>query len=74
MTLLQFWDRLEAHDWYFEFSDDMSRWKHGTEDLEELEGISIISEAHREMYLEFEKHYSSGSEKVSKPARPVKAA
>ena len=74
MKLSQFWDELNRHDWYYDFSDDFSVWKRGSDRDKELRVMANESPAHQELMDKFSKHYFSGkpwgTDKAPKPERP----
>lgn len=71
MTLKEFYQELEKHDWYYDMSDDHGVWERGTANKRRLEGIAEESEEHRKLYEGFSQHYFSGepwgTEKKPKP-------
>lgn len=73
-TLSEFFDLLEKHDWFYNFSDDHRSWKSGKANLEKLQSIADESEAHRRLFLDYHQHIFSGEQwdrpKRSKPFRP----
>jgi len=60
MTLLEFYDALNSHDWYFEFSDDHRIWRAGRAYLDRLEVAARESKQHQILFDAFAKHYFSG--------------
>ncbi len=76
MTIEQFYDELNRHDWYCGFSDDYSVERRGEENYTRL---LEIANQHGADYLgligAFQKHYFSGepwnTPKHDKPARPI---
>jgi len=74
MTLSQFYDFLENHDWYYQYSDDHSVYSKGSRERVFINKISSESENHRNLLKGFEEHIFSGPEfntkKAIKPDRP----
>lgn len=81
VSLGEFWDLLEAHDWYFDFSDSHATYKRGHANRERLLQIAKVGgAAYRALYDAYEKHAFGGGEwdteartwtpNVPKPARP----
>jgi len=60
MTLLEFYDALNSHDWYFEFSDDHRIWRAGRASLDRLQLGAGESNAHQRLFDAFANHYFSG--------------
>ena len=40
MTLNDLFEKLESHDWFYEYSDDNSVWRRGQEQLNEIRRIT----------------------------------
>jgi len=74
MSLQEFFDELEKHDWYYEYSDDQRVWDKGNTNSKRLSGISEESEEHKKLYKDYTNHMYSGEtfekEKIPKPDRP----
>ena len=74
VSLPDFWDMLNAHDWYYAYSDDHSVWQRGERASKKLEAIAQQSKAHRELMTRFTLHMFSGeawnTQKEPKPDRP----
>lgn len=74
MTLTEFWHECNRHDWYAPFSDDSRVSMTAEKEKERLLKISLLSEAHRDIFLKFQSHFFSGepwkSEKKPKPRMP----
>lgn len=75
MSIQEYYDALEAHDWYYSFSDDMRKYKQGELARFSLETIAKQSPEHQKLYNAFEDHMFSGAlfgtVKKVKPERPV---
>lgn len=73
-TLIEFYDMLEQHDWYYAFSDDHRVWKAGNANLAKIQNIVRESAEHAALYSGFHNHYFSGpawsTEQSPKPERP----
>lgn len=75
MTLLiEFYEMLQRHDWFYEFSDDHSVWQRGETSKTKLISISTQTPEHRTLYNGFVAHYYSGAswktEKKPLPPKP----
>jgi hypothetical protein len=76
ITIEQYYDDLNGHDWYCGFSDDYEVEKRGTEDRRRLHKIAIDrGHAYQALFDAFGRHYFSGTPwgtpRWDKPARPV---
>lgn len=75
MTLQEFYDKLESHDWFFEFSDDHFVWTRGNEQALELAAEAERDEQKQRLSEEYHDHVFSGpnfgTEKATKPERPA---
>lgn len=73
-TLQSYYNLLDLHDWYYDFSDDHFVWSRGADVHALITKISAESLAHTNLYLEFKKHFFSGepwsTPKHPKPERP----
>ena len=49
-TLPEYYALLEAHDWFYEHSDDHRTWKKGTENAQKLASIAGQSDEHNALY------------------------
>lgn len=75
MTLQEFYDKLEYHDWYSHMSDDYSVFLEGERNKKQLERISKQSKEHTYLYNRYKKYVYSLSpwnneEELPKPERP----
>lgn len=74
MTLQEFYDELDRHDWFYHFSDDHSTWCAGEADSSRLAQIAKESPEHKKLMDDFGAHYFSGESfgkpKAPKPERP----
>lgn len=74
MTLTEFYDELDKHDWYYDWSDDGRVWDRGHANLSRLLNIAGESKAHQLLYDAFHAHHFSGApwktDKKPKPERP----
>jgi len=75
MTLQQFWDELDKHDWYHKFSDDPRVYNNGHCNLKNIQVIANESKEKKELYNNFRNHHFSGkaweTDKQPKPERPL---
>lgn len=74
VTLLQFYELLSKHDWYYDWSDDRSIWARGKSSLVLIQGIAAQSQEHLALFNGFKKHYFTGrpwnNEQAPKPEKP----
>jgi hypothetical protein len=71
MTLTEYYDRLEKHDWMYHYTDDHLVWTRGADEADKLWSIGRQSPAHAELYAEFQRHASKGSPKPVRPQETV---
>lgn len=75
MGLAEYWDNLNRHDWYYQFSDDHGVWCAGESDAGRLAALAMLSNEHKAMHEQFTKHYYSGeawgTPRAPKPERPT---
>lgn len=74
VSLNDFYDMLEKHDWYYEFSDDHRAWKKGRLEYQKIKAIAAISPEYRQLHEDWTKHMFTGgpwkNEQAPKPERP----
>lgn len=74
MNLQEYWDLLNSHDWYYNYSDDQRVWSLGNKNDRKLRGIADSSPEHKRLYMGFVNYHFSGkdwnTEKEPKPERP----
>ena len=74
MTLQEFYDQCERHDWYYDYSDDNRVWEAGLASLGSLQAAAKESPAHQALLDAFNAHQFTGkpwgNEKAPKPERP----
>lgn len=77
MTLPEFWDLLDKHDWHYDFSDDDFQWRKGRSERRRLLLISKQSPSHNDLFQVFNWHNATGEltkrpgyVRPSKPKRP----
>lgn len=77
-SLLDYYDLLDSHDWYYHFSDDMKVYDKGEREEIQLDDIATQSPEHEKLYKGFQEHMFSGKpfnkELKSKPERPLEGA
>lgn len=75
ISLSEFWDELNKHDWYYHYSDDFRVWKSGHDDSQRLKKIAEQSIDHAALMANFADHKFSGDTygkpQVEKPERPA---
>lgn len=70
-SLKEFWDQLNNHDWYYQYSDDNSVWRRGQAAREGLQRAAKTSPEHQKMYDGFFSHvFNHSGEEKPKPERP----
>ena len=74
VSLAEYWDMLDRHDWYYPFSDDGRTYSAGKRDADRLIKLTMQSPEHAALYEAFEKHHYTGNpwktEQTPKPKRP----
>lgn len=69
--LIDYWDRLRAHDWYYGFADDGRAYRAGAAESEVIRRIAKESPAHQELYDAFVASHDTNAEKRPPlPPRP----
>ena len=72
--LQKFWKKCDAHDWYFEYSDDGRVWNEGRKSLSELFDEASKDPKKMEMFNAFKNNMFSGpaygTERPPKPEYP----
>ena len=72
ITLQEFYDRLAAHDWSYQYSDDHRHWTKGREEQRAL--INILNAykgtAYEKLYNDYRTWFFSSDGDVVKPVRP----
>jgi hypothetical protein len=69
MNLAEFYNELERHDWFYQFSDDHGVWCAGERDCNRLKAIAETSPEHRKLMSDFAAYHYSG-ESFGKPQAP----
>lgn len=69
VLLAEYWDRLQAHDWYFDKTDDHRVWKAGHANYSELVRLAGLSVEHYDLFAAFSIHHQGGG-KSPLPGRP----
>lgn len=71
ISLPDYWGRLDAFDWGYEWSDDHSVYEAGRKRHEELSALATLSPAHKQMFKAFEAHEKARNYGTNPlPARP----
>lgn len=78
ITLTEYYDRLDKHDWFYNFSDDRNVRALGQKNDNEIKKIADThGDKYLALYVDFKLHYFSGdnfdSPKAPKPERPEEA-
>lgn len=75
ITLSQYWDMLNAFDWFYSWSDDGRVTKAGWEQEQKLKAIGGQSSEFHQLFEAFASHKFSGTcfgrPDVAKPVRPT---
>jgi hypothetical protein len=75
VSLAEFYDVLERHDWYYAMSDDHAVWTAGTLVANALAEEAKESREKAQLLIDWTRHMFSGepwgTEKKPKPERPV---
>lgn len=73
MNIQEYYDLLDKHDWFYQFSDDMSVYGAGEKAQKKIQTLSDTSTVHRDLYLSFQGYKFSGpSYKTAALAKPVR--
>jgi regulator of PEP synthase PpsR (kinase-PPPase family) len=75
LNLQEYYDKLKAFDWFYEFSDDGRVWREGKTNHAILKGLSKTSERHEALYRSYETYINNCINRVPfennpKPERP----
>lgn len=77
ITLTAFWDLLNKHDWFYDFSDCGQTWRRGSEAHDKLKQHAQQGPEFQKLYDAFKQHhfneesgFSSRGPQVDKPQRP----
>jgi len=68
MSLTEFYDLLEGHDWYYEYSDDYSVWSAGHKKQKAIELIAIQNKGrYKLLYDAYSTHIFNHTDKPPRP-------
>lgn len=70
MTLVEFYERLERHDWYYDFSDDGGVWRAGSAERTRLMEASTLSPEHAKLFKAWKAHAQHEDVITKRPAKP----
>jgi ribonucleotide reductase alpha subunit len=70
VTLKEYWEQLNAHDWYYEMSDDHRVWKAGFREQTRLEELAKQSKEHAALFNAFAAHYNFHKPDDQRPSLP----
>ena len=75
LTLAEYYDKLDKHDWFYDFSDDRNVRALGQKNDDEIKKIADThGDKYLALYVDFKLHYFSGdsfnSLKAPKPKKP----
>lgn len=65
--LKQYWNRLERHDWFYEYSDDHSVWKRGSDYERELMYDARKDKRAESLFEAYRAYMMRGKEKPNAP-------
>ena len=75
MTLVEFYNLLDCHDWYYVYNDDHRVWMDGKKIDDKIVKIAETSADHNALYRSFLKYKFSGppwgSGQIPKPSKPL---
>ena len=72
-SLSEYWNQLNGHDWFYDYSDDHGVWKRGSENESRLRRWANQDEAYKELYDGFREHHFAplyGRTQPEKPPQP----
>lgn len=69
ISLKDYWNMLDRHDWHYDCSDDHRIWASGLGNEKKLLSIATQSADHKKLYEAFRRHYFSG-EAFGTPQQP----
>jgi hypothetical protein len=58
--LVEYYEALQKHDWYYEYSDDHSVWANGSENYHKLFRDSTKSKQHEELWDSYQRYVLCG--------------
>lgn len=75
-SLASFWDMLNEHDWYYEFSDSIDVHRKGDQSLTRIKSVATeLLGSYYDLYQDFKEHKFSGkvfgTPQKPKPAKPA---
>jgi len=73
ITLEEYWDQLNSHDWQYEFTDDHSVWLAGNVSREKLLSNRHKSIEHTKLYDKFHLWAFGKDSTILKPLKPTAA-
>lgn len=68
VTLRQYYDELKRHDWWYEMSDDNSKFEAGDKQQRRLDRLKTTSPEHRSLYYAMTLYHKHGE--GNEPTRP----
>ena len=67
MTLKEYWDLLDAHDWFYEMGSH-ARLQRGNAEAERINRVSEESPEHKNLYSDFRAYIWHDKEKPERPS------
>lgn len=67
-TLNHYWKMLRAHDWHYDFSDDINTYRRGRDSENLLAQVSWESKEHQKLWDGFQNHYKDIVKGIDSPA------
>ena len=75
VSLKKYWEMLDAHDWYYGYSDDHRAWQKGQKNSKIISTLANQSKEHKELFKAFNEYMFSGKAyskpKAPKPKKPA---
>ena len=74
MTNEEYFDKLQRHDWFYEYSDDHSVWQRGGKSLAELRNLAKDNDVFAMMFSDYSSYINAvvrDGPKQESVARPV---
>jgi len=70
-SFAEFYDMLDAHDWYYQFSDDHRSWLAGQNQMMRIKETIKRQPELAPLFQQFKNHYDPAGPKAEKPPRPI---